>query len=250
MSCCDWLHRFVIGGCLGVLFVATISDVRCEPKGAQKERPATTQAEITSEQFFRGLKKSDEQQQADYYKSLCDYPQSNEQRGLCQQWRVANATAYGVKWTAKSVKWMERQYYATWVEIGALILTVFAALWAALAATSAVSVARDTAKRELRAYIAVNIIPVDGPYGKFKLGLNNVGQTLAKKSALVPAYSVQGLFLKALKCTIGRYFQKSPLTIETLPKSLFSRLKITSFGRNLKTNRWKSARPNLSGPAY
>lgn len=122
-----------------------------------------------------------------YYESLCRQATTIEERDLCQQWRMAEAAKRQVAWTA-------RQFWVTAAEIGALILTVFFTGWAALAAgraaratEKATSVASDTAKTQLRAYVHIDDTAgpnVDGepPY-LFKYYIKNAGQT--------PAYGVR-----------------------------------------------------------
>ncbi|GBF25242.1 hypothetical protein MnTg02_00272 [bacterium MnTg02] len=120
-------------------------------------------------------------------KQPCDNPEKREQADLCQQWRMAKATEELVTLT-------DRQIRLTNIEIFALIVAICFTAWAAFAAGRAASaaektvgVAKETAERELRAYINYK----QGAIGRFDSGrpfaevsFQNYGQT--------PAYDVVG----------------------------------------------------------
>jgi len=118
---------------------------------------------------------------------LCADPGSAEEADLCEQWRMAEATEVLVALT-------DRQIWITGVEALLLVASVAFTAWAALAASRAaraaersVSIADDTAKRQLRAYVHIRDARVlnfgNNEPIKISASVHNFGNT--------PAYSAE-----------------------------------------------------------
>ena len=80
-------------------------------------------------------------------KPNCEKPHGFEEADLCSQLRMADAAE-------KALIWAERTYQLNRLQFGALIATVVFAAAAAVAAGFTVRVMRNTAKRQLRAYVS------------------------------------------------------------------------------------------------
>lgn len=119
---------------------------------------------------------------------ICDDPDCYSRENLRAQIRMAKASEEFVSLT-------EQQGIARYIEIFLLVGTVSAALWAARAATSAVGVARTTAKQELRAYVSVtpNFVTGFSPTTRaaVKFAMVNRGTTPARN---VTQFSVVDIF--------------------------------------------------------
>lgn len=107
-----------------------------------------------------------------YYDPGCSHPADREDANFCEQRRAANAAEQSVFWTGEQAHWTKEQ--ALWTErslyVGAagvalvvvsLVFTAWAAVAASVAAKAAqasVSVAAETAQRQLRAYMTFDTI--------------------------------------------------------------------------------------------
>lgn len=106
----------------------------------------------------------------------CDYPQTTEQHELCQQWRMANATD-------EQARWVFPIFAVTVIEIGLLIIIVGMTVRATNAAVQANGIARDTAKKQLRAYVLPTGVGFSEDHaGRLKIVIKfkNTGQTPAR----------------------------------------------------------------------
>ena len=115
------------------------------------------------------------------YEPDCDHPDSREEADLCAQRRMADAAEDTIKWIRSSVEWAESQFYATIGEIAALVVTILVAALAVGAAFKANRIARESAERQLRAYVTVEAIqthPGNDPMS-YQLEWKNTGQTPA-----------------------------------------------------------------------
>lgn len=81
------------------------------------------------------------------YQRACTQPSNREEADLCQQFRAANAAS-------ESARIAGNQFWATIVETGLLVVTLFLSGWAALAASSAAK----TARRELEELERPNLL--------------------------------------------------------------------------------------------
>ena len=88
------------------------------------------------------------------YRPDCDSPKSRDEADLCEQRRMADA-AY------ETVEWVEWQYWATIGEIVALVVTIVVAAAAVAAAFRANRISKDSAERQLRAYVQVEDIQLE-----------------------------------------------------------------------------------------
>jgi len=117
-----------------------------------------------------GLKES-----TGFYAANCDRPGDREEADLCAQMRLAKA--------AESVAALaDRQTKLSYMELGALLLTLLALSVAAVAAMRALRIARDTARRQLRAYVFpvyAHIRDVRASRPNFVIDIKNFGQTPA-----------------------------------------------------------------------
>jgi hypothetical protein len=95
---------------------------------------------------------------------------------------MAEAAIETADWTRKTVKWAERQFYATIGEIIALVATIAIAILAVAAAFGSNRIARESAERQLRAYVnpsATRITMSANGFITVKLTYKNSGQTPA-----------------------------------------------------------------------
>jgi hypothetical protein len=117
-----------------------------------------------------GLKES-----TGFYAANCDRPGDREEADLCAQMRLAKA--------AESVVALaDRQTKLSYMELGALLLTLLALSVAAVAAMRALRIARDTARLQLRAYVFpvyAHIRDVRASRPNFVIDIKNFGQTPA-----------------------------------------------------------------------
>jgi hypothetical protein len=127
---------------------------------------ATHELGIAAEQSPHAVKDS-----ASFYVANCDRPENREEADLCVQMRLAKATE-------DSAALADRQIKLSYLGLGALLLT----LLALSVAVRALRLARDTAKRELRAYvfpIYAHIRDVRASRPTFVIDVKNFGQTPA-----------------------------------------------------------------------
>lgn len=81
--------------------------------------------------------------EAPQYRQPCSNPKGQEESDLCAQWKAANAAEEGALWA----KW------GVWIA-GASTIAVAIAIYLTIEANS---ISRDTAKRQLRAYIGMSV---------------------------------------------------------------------------------------------
>jgi hypothetical protein len=112
---------------------------------------------------------------ASFYVADCEKPENREEASLCAQMRSAEATENLAALT-------DRQTKLSYLGLGALLLTLLAVSAAAIVAVRALRLARDTARRELRAYvfpIYAHIRDVRASRPTFVIDVKNFGQTPA-----------------------------------------------------------------------
>lgn len=125
---------------------------------------------VAAEQSPHALKDSNS-----FYAANCDRPENREEADLCAQMRVAKA--------AENIAALgDRQIKLSYLELGALLLSLLALSVAAIVAVRALRMARDTARRQLRAYvfpIYAHIRDVRASRPTFVIDIKNFGQTPA-----------------------------------------------------------------------
>jgi hypothetical protein len=104
------------------------------------------------------------------YEAECDPANEKRDSDLCAQWKAADAAAKAAKW-AKIAAWLG----------GISGLLVIAALFLAFQSNS---IARQTAKRQLRAYVGIEWIGVSG----FVVGETPSSEIRAKNFGQTPAH--------------------------------------------------------------
>jgi hypothetical protein len=128
---------------------------------------------------------------------------------------MAEAAIETADWTRKTVKWAERQFYATVGEIIALVATIAIAILAVAAAFGSNRIARESAERQLRAYVSVsacNIVMADNGGVTSKIKFRNSGQT--------PAYNViPNVNLSATPYPVREGFFKEPIMPERVSRA-------------------------------
>lgn len=158
MSLGNWRSYLAAGG---LLILAVVAEGIPWIAYAQRADPTirentATQAAQDAEDSGEAPEASPSKQQPAYaadYQRACSKPQDATEADLCQQWRSARAAEEIVNLTRQQVELASREFYAL---IGTLLFTAIAAVAAALAARSAdrsISVTREMAQRELRAYV-------------------------------------------------------------------------------------------------
>ena len=171
MSFSDWLRYGTVRGCLIAALVSAIvvdaawgqghpnpnnpaNNSTSEQKQSDNPTPFTNVPDINTPQ---------QKSEARNYQSICDEPSSRDERDLCQQWRMANATMQQVDWT-------KRLYNLTIYEIGALVTAVIISAVAAIisaiaafhssqsttAANEANEIARKNAALDRRAWVTLD----------------------------------------------------------------------------------------------
>lgn len=190
-------RKTVIRGCVLVacLLLAGLAIYGADPSKAQdaiQNGPSAQEATATESDATAGNENG--QAAATRYLGLCeslDDPQLSE---LCEEWRIAVR---------------EPQTVLATVETILLTITIFFTAWATLAASRAakaardsVTVAQETAQRQLRAYVHIHEALVlwtgDGP----------VAHLLIKNSGQTPAYNV--VFAAATAIGIDVEFDAAP----------------------------------------
>lgn len=76
---------------------------------------------------------------ASTYPTVCEKPHEKDYADLCQQWRMAEAAR-------QQLVWLERQFRATFLEIGGLLASLFFTGWAALAASKAAKSSEESGR--------------------------------------------------------------------------------------------------------
>lgn len=155
-----------------------------QPEG-NREQSQASKPEAANEAPAVRLVSKNRQEKPREYKALCESPQSTEDADLCQQWRMANATD-------EAVRIAERQFIATVIEIGALVLTIALTAVASIAAVIAAKAANRTAdlmKDQTRAIMfispqGIQYDPVER-YIMYFSSVGNSGQTAARKMRYV-----------------------------------------------------------------
>ena len=141
--------------CAALYVGEALGQVENDVPGENSESPpqTTTQQEDSSAPPITPPQPAEAVASPKVYEPDCDYPDSREQADLCAQRRMANAAEDTIKWIRLSVEWAKSQYYATIGEIAALVVTILVAALAVGAAFRANRIARESAERQLRAYI-------------------------------------------------------------------------------------------------
>lgn len=158
-------------------------------KAGQKHSAASNPWEskaLTAEPGRQIVIPQDQTSKPKEHKKPCDNPADRNEDDTCSQWRSANAAQDAI--TVANTQ-ADYAYWGLWVGAIAAFATAYAAIEAGRAAKAAAAsntIARETAKRELRAYINVAQVRVDGLEGnaRFCLEYKNCGQT--------PAYDIRG----------------------------------------------------------
>ena len=123
-----------------------------------------------------------ERSSAAKYKPDCDSPNSREDADLCEQRRMAKAAEETVEATRDAANWARNQFWATIGEIVALVLTILIAMAAVIAAFRSNRIARESAERQLRAYVGVFRTTIDWSVvgaPRATIHIRNDGQTPA-----------------------------------------------------------------------
>jgi hypothetical protein len=130
----------------------------------------------------------DQAPKSEEYKKPCDSPAKREEDDTCSQWRSANAAEAA---TRAAIDQASLAWWGIWVGVVSAIATAVAALAAAAAARAAVmatkeaseanSIARDTAKRQLRAFVAAerSVLEIKENLVVATIAIVNSGQTPA-----------------------------------------------------------------------
>jgi hypothetical protein len=176
-----WLDNSVTKGCVVALIFLSLSgnciaqsDNIVSPQEIQPTFDTKPASQSVAQQF-------QSKAEVDYYQVSCEHPKTREDDDLCQQRRMAKATEDAVWWASIQTKIGIAGFFAV---IFSLVFTGWAAVAAAQAAKAArasVDVAKDTAKRQLRAYLTgaeSDIEPFEGGWA-LKVVLRNSGQTPA-----------------------------------------------------------------------
>jgi hypothetical protein len=116
----------------------------------------------------------------DTYKTICHSPRNKEHADLCLQWRQAVAA--------------ENASFFAMISAALLLIALGLSVWAAGAAWQTVHTMRDTATRQLRAYVAIPKLRIR----RVELGSKPVAVIKIKNSGQTPAYDLRGHFGLAL----------------------------------------------------
>ena len=178
------LSHVALRGCLitAILLPAIALNAADEPR-----QPAVVAQPEKQPEATQPSPPDDKKLTPEEYRNPCGPTDRPDVADLCEQRRVAEATE-------QSVKWAERQFWASVGGIFGLLVTIYfsaratrAAITAAKAAEANVTVAAKTAKRQLRAYVSLFGATVDWLQHNrticIKIHVRNTGQT--------PAYGVQ-----------------------------------------------------------
>lgn len=172
----DWLHNLAVRRCviLAALLFASASHAQ-DKRDTPGPRP-----EAQSEQ--RGGPAPPAPAQRDVnakgYRSNCDKPKDREEADLCEQRRMADAAK-------EALIWAENIFWFNVLQLGGLVVAAIFAAIAAFAARRTVNVMEGTAQRQLRAYVMLDWLRLEGILGqetRVLLRVRNYGQTPAKNT--------------------------------------------------------------------
>lgn len=196
----NWRTHLAIGGIIAA-FVAVMALIQASYD--QEPEHKNGRATQNQPQFADPASGSD----PDQYVRLCDQANTPEEHDLCQQWRMAEAAN-------NQLKWAERQFFATALEIAALVATVVFTGMAALAASKAAGATRasiELTKNQMRARVGVDNASVQGLSSTrpiIKIVLKNYGQTPATNFRFRYVITIQPLAAAAPK--IAEAFRDGP----------------------------------------
>jgi hypothetical protein len=196
MPLSNWLHHIAVRGCLILALTLVLSsEGRAQsnsPAPAQQAQPQQQSAPTPAPVPDWAKAESD----TDYYKYSCDRPKQREDADLCEQRRMAKAAEDSVWWAALQTTLGILGFLAV---VLSLVFTGWAAIAAAHAAEAAqasVKVASQTAERELRAYVSVDLVNFDiskvaGAFAcRMILKYKNTGQTPAYRFAAAYRFKI------------------------------------------------------------
>ena len=183
-------HRLpyaALGGCLGVVLGIGIalgqSLNQGDVKGKETPAPTEQRQEAPSAPSVPPAIPAETGSES-LYSPDCDSPKSLDEADLCEQRRMADA-AY------ETVEWVRKQYRATIGEIIALVIAIFVATLAVAVAFRANRISKQSAQRQLRAYIVADTAAeweqaykgsTDNIVGyNFTMKWNNCGVTPARR---------------------------------------------------------------------
>lgn len=187
MSYRNWLHNTAIAGWLIVAVVGLLVWSAYEYRHSRDEARYAAYQQRETASPCAAIIAPNQQKRSGQQKTLDDDPKRGPESDRCQQWRMAIAAE-------KQADLTETFLATTVVEIGALLLTLLATAWAAVAASraakaaqSSVEVASQVAEKQLRAYVVVKkcVLNYEGREPKATVFVTNCGQTPAERVIIV-----------------------------------------------------------------
>lgn len=119
------------------------------------------------------------------YTPDCKSPKDVNDADLCEQQRMAKAAEETVEWTRSAAVWAKKQFWATIGEIIGLVGTIGIATAAVVVAYGANRISRESAERQLRAYVCIREAKIfweDNRIARAVITMKNSGQTPAKNT--------------------------------------------------------------------
>ena len=160
-------HRFLLVA-IGLVLAAHYPNAEAQPKQPDPQERSARALEGIASRYDEQTRRSDSSRETEQ----CRQGDDKRYSDLCAQWKAADAAADSAWWAAVGG-------FAGAVSA----ILVLMALWLAFRSNW---IARDTAKRQLRAYISIpaaliksDYYPVGQSYLKFSIDWKNAGQTPA-----------------------------------------------------------------------
>lgn len=142
-------HAVLAAGLALCLTTATLGQVSDKQDvQSTKEEPKTATQEQPKSPAPVSPAPPSESRRAPVYQPDCERPKDRDEADLCEQRRMAEAAI-------DTANWAKKQFWATVWEIVALVGTIAVAVFAVFAAFSANRISRESAERQLRAYVCV-----------------------------------------------------------------------------------------------
>ena len=142
----------------------------------------------------------------DLEKSACYSAKNHDTADLCAQWRAALAAEKAASAARDAVTWTIISTLLNSIGLGALIVTIAQGRKALKRARQANKIARDTAARQLRAYVSIEPCGVNAPENglvRVPVRLKNWGQTPAHNVMIFSGFAMVRDPFNFDKSTVG-----------------------------------------------
>ncbi len=187
------MNRIILAALLLTVYVAPLNskEHHAEQRGiaesAERQKSAADLPPLWAIYSFKWPTSEEKKIEPDWRNLNCQNPNNHDEADMCEQRKMSESAV-------ETVYWNKLQVALSAFGFAALLCTIFLTYRATSAAIESNEIARDTAKRELRAYISVTAKHINSfdvrSVATIKVAPVNHGQTPAYKSYIVGSVDV------------------------------------------------------------